>query len=195
MYDKKFDIVVVTTRRRKSLITSYLDGLNPIISVTPDYCLPENFEPTVEGLTHNHLGTYRCFKGHQDAIAKTAEDKVLIFEDDAIPNRPDWWNIVNESAFLLDTFDMISFHGRAYDEDAFEPVENTRDHEFLRASNENTWVVAALAYMVDKKNYERLKSLVYDGTPWDLVLYRQFSYCLMKKSPFDHDRSEGSLVD
>lgn len=190
-----FDIIVVSTEKREPLIAPYLEGLNSIISITPDYDLPKGFEPAVKGLTHNHLGTYRCFKGHQNAIVKATKDCALIFEDDAIPNRTDWLNIVNQSLSLLNVFDVVSFHGRDYDRDVFLPFIHPHNPEFIWTSDRNTWIVGALAYLVGRVNYERMKNFVYDGTPWDIVLYRQFTYCLLENSPFNHDRTQGSLVD
>jgi len=190
------DIIVVSTKKRKALIISHLKELNPIISITPDYSLPEGFEPTVKGLTYNHLGTYRCFRGHQDAITKATKDYALIFEDDAVPNRPDWYKVVCDSLFLADVYDLVSFHARGYDRSLFIPFNSIHNpHNFIWTSHEGIWIVAALAYLISKENYERAINFTYDGTPWDLVLYRNFSYCLMEKSPFDHDRSERSLVD
>lgn len=196
MTRNNLDIVVVATKKRKPLIVPYLEGLNPIISITSDYTLPEGFVPEVGGLTYNHLGTYRCFRGHQDAIAKATKDYVLILEDDAVPNRPDWCQVVCESIFLADIFDLVSFHARGYDRSAFTSFDKFHhSHNFIWTLYKETWIVAALAYLMKKENYEKIKDFVYNGTPWDLVLYRSFNYCLMEKSPFDHNRSEGSLVD
>jgi hypothetical protein len=196
MYNRnKLDIIVIATKKRRPLIAPYLKDLNPIISYTPDYELPENFEPAVKGLTHNHLGTYRCFKGHQQAINKATKECALIFEDDAVPNRTDWLHIINENLELLNAFDVVSFHGRDYDKNAFSPFLSPHSSGFIWARDKQTWIVGALVYLVGRENYERMINFAYDGTPWDLVLYRNFSYCLMQKSPFNHDRSQGSLVD
>ena len=67
--------------------------------------------------------------------------------------------------------------------------------KYVTPNCSNPWIVAALAYMVHKKSIERLLSYEYDGTPWDVLLYRNFHYCLMEYSIFDHDKSEGSLID
>ena len=190
-----FDIVVVTTKKRKSLITEHLNGIEYTISITPDYDLPKDFKPTVTTLTYNHLGTYRCFRGHQDAIAKATKDYVLVLEDDAVPNCQNWYEIIYENLFLMNIFDMISFHGRGYDRNHFDSVSNSNAYKFIRPKNSLVWVVAALAYVIGRKDYERIKNFVYDGTPWDMLLYRNFDYCLIEESPFNHDRSEGSLVD
>jgi len=186
-----FDIVVVTSPNRKALVLSYLAGTDAIISVTPNYDLPVNFRPTVGGLTHNHLGTYRCFQGHQNAVAQVSKDYALILEDDAVPNKAFWFDDISKSLDLLGEFEMISFHGRQHNLNAFDFVRPN----IVKPVYHKPWIVAALAYAVKRESYEKLLSFKYDGTPWDLVLYNNFNYCLMLESPFDHDRSEGSLVD
>lgn len=186
-----FDIIAVTSPKRKALVRPYLNLEKEVISITPNYELPVDFKPAVGGLTHNHLGTYRCFKGHQLAISKVIKDYALILEDDAVPNHGMWRSIVGEALPLLDMFDLISFHGRQYDINAFELVKGS----IVKPIAGKPWIVAALAYAVRRESYEKLLAFQYNGTPWDLVLYDNFNYCLMSDSPFDHDRSEGSLVD
>ena len=187
-----FDIVVVTSAQRKSLITRHLNGLGAIVSITPDYALDTHFTPKVGGLVQNHLGAYRCFRGHQDAIAKSTKDAVLVFEDDAVPNRDDWLKVVGDAVTLLTEFEIVSFHGRQFLPEIFDQV----NANFIKPKNKGSeWVVAALAYLVSRRAVERLLRREYDGTPWDMFIYREFNYCLMKQSAFDHDRSKGSLID
>jgi len=189
---EEYDIVVVTSAKRKPLITQYLDGLGAIISVTPDYKINPFFKPKVGGLVQNHLGAWRCFRGHQDAILKSTKDIVLVFEDDAVPNRPDWLVAIHSALSLLKQFDMVSFHGRDFNEACYDRVND----EFIKPKNPGSeWVVAALAYMINKSTINKLTQHEYDGTPWDLFLYRSLNYCLMKNSIFNHDRTEGSLID
>ena len=194
-----FEIVVVTSPNRNSLLLPHIKHLNPIVSVTPNYELPIGFNPPIKGMTHNHLGAYRCFKGHQDAIAKAKDSKydyALIFEDDAVPNIPDWDIVVEDSVCLLKSFELVSFHGRQHELSAFDVYKHyaTYNMNWLKRYKD-TWIVAALAYLVSRQQYDKLLAFEYDGTPWDIVLYRNFKYCLMEPSCFNHDRTQGSLVD
>jgi len=191
-----FEIVVVTSPKRNSLLLPHIKHLNPVVSVTPNYELPARFDPPVKGLTYNHLGTYRCFKGHQDAIAKAKDSKydyALIFEDDAVPNISAWDILVEDSVCLLKSFELVSFHGRQHDLGNFACYYS--NYRFMYPIVKGSWIVAALAYLVPREQYDKLLAFEYDGTPWDIVLYRNFKYCLMEPSCFDHDRSQGSLVD
>ena len=194
-----FEIVVVTSPKRNSLLLPHIKHLNPIVSVTPNYELPIGFDPPIKGMTHNHLGTYRCFKGHQDAIAKAKESKygcALIFEDDAVPNISDWDTVVEDSIYLLKSFELVSFHGRQHELSAFDVYRHYTAYNMNWIKRyKDTWIVAALAYLVPREQYDKLLAFEYDGTPWDIVLYRNFKYCLMEPSCFNHDRSQGSLVD
>ena len=190
-----FDIVVVTSAQRKPLITKYLDGLGAIISVTPDYGFDKHFTPEVGGLVQNHRGAYRCFRGHQDAIAKSTKDFILVFEDDAVPNRKDWLNVVNDSVELLKTFEMVSFHGREITLEVFDQFLHINTNYIKPKNRGSELVVAALAYLIPRRVVDKLMKYKYNGMPWDLLLYREFNYCLMEVSMFNHDRSEGSLID
>ena len=187
------EIIVVANNNRRGLIIPHLIGLPYQVSMTPNYLLPDNFVPDIQGFTHNHLGTYRCFKGHQKAISISEKDNVLIFEDDAVPKNDCWIDTINKAVPLLDDFDVVSFHGRDYNPNAFNTVSQNSD--YIQPIIEKTWIVAALAYLISKRNFEKIKSYRYNGLPFDLLLYWNFRYCLIKDSPFIHNRSEGSLVD
>lgn len=169
MFDANTDIVVVTNKVRKSLITPHLINVPYKMSFTPDYELPKGFDPKVKGLTHNHLGTYRCFKGHQLAIATSEKERVLIFEDDAVPKNPNWINVINKAIPLLDDFEMVSFHGRGYHTKDFKST--LKNYAYMQPIIKKTWIVAALAYLISRKSYEKIVSKQYEGVPFDLLLY------------------------
>ena len=187
------EIIVVATKKRKALIQTYLAGLSYKMSYSEDYNLPKDFNPSVAGATYNHLGTYRCFKGHQEALSKIEEDYALILEDDAVPNVSNWFDEIEKFVPLLQEFDIVSLHGRGYIKDLFKPVAS--DQRFLQLAQNRAWIVAALAYLVKKESVASLLQNQYNGTPWDLILYQNYSFCVLENSIFNHDRSEGSLVD
>ena len=188
-----FEIVIVASDNRKPIITEHLKNTPHRISITPNYELPVNFKPKVVGLVENHLGAYRCFRGHQDALKISIAEDVLIFEDDADPNTSNWMDIISHPLICKNyqDYEMISFHGRQHNLVDFEP---SLIPGYVRPKKD-TWIVAALAYMVNRKCIKKLLSYEYDGLPWDLLLYRTLSYCLLENSCFNHNRSKGSLID
>ncbi len=191
-----FDIIVVSSKNRKALVVDYLKEIPHQVSITPNYDLPKNFKPKTQTLVQNHLGAYRCFRGHQDALRMSRKENILILEDDAVPivsNQKDMLSNLYEGIELLSHFDMVSFHGRQFKFSHFKVVVG--NSKFLQPALFEPWVVAALAYMVNRRSIKKLMSYKYDGTPWDILLYRKFYYCLMKESIFLHDRQEGSLID
>lgn len=204
MCDKEmnFEIVVVASHRKKALVLPHLKNFPHKVSYSTDYDLPENFEPEVTGLVQpclqHHTNTYRCFRGHQDAIRLCDKENVLVFEDDAVPNTDDWFNIVSDSIPLLDTFEMISFHGRNYDRSLYErhwSVRPGNDFIFIPERKGTVFVCGALAYLLNRRVFEKVLSYQYNGMPIDILLVSTLSFCLLEKSPFNHDRSEGSLID
>jgi len=189
----EFEIVVVASENRRPLISKHLKGIPHQISITPNYELPEDFKPEVKTLVRNHMGAYRCFRGHQQALSLSTAEVVLVLEDDAVPNKPSWMYSVSNAIYLLGFYDMVSFHGRQHNPNNFEPAPN--NSSYLQSSFSEPWIVAALAYMVNRKSIAKLLSWRYNGIPWDIMLYRKLTFCLQKQSMFNHDRSGGSLID
>jgi hypothetical protein len=191
---------VVANHHRKALVLDYLHNIPHKVSYTLDYELPENFKPEVFGLVqpHCHLGHIRCFKGHQQAIKLCDTDNVLIFEDDAVPNIDDWHQIILDSVHLLDHVEMVSFHGRDYARSLYENFEEIRPgNHFIKPLEDigRICMHGALAYMVNKRTFDKILSWKYVGKPIDVMLVNKLSFCLLENSPFNHDRSEGSLLD
>jgi hypothetical protein len=130
------------------------------------------------------------------AICLSAKRYTLIFEDDASPKDNEWLETITEAISLLSYFDVVSFHGRQWDLKAFQLVHENPKYIFPKKEYD-PWIVAALAYLVDKENpkIQKLLDRVYDGMPYDLLLYKSLSYCLRIETPFIHDRSEGTLIE
>ena len=194
------DVVIVANHHRKAFILDYLENIPHKVSYTIDYTLPENFEPEIPGLVQPncHTGAYRCFKGHQDAIKMCGKENVLILEDDAVPNVGDWYNIVQDSISLLDNFEIVSLHGRGFDRKLYTNFTEIRPNNnfiYILKKEESVWVCATLAYLINKRSFDKMLSYNYIGKPLDILLYNEFSFCLLEHSPFDHNRSQGSLVD
>jgi hypothetical protein len=194
-----FDIVVVSNTHRKSLISPYLDKLNVKYEtiLTPDFNLPPDFkiEPQYKSLVANHLGAYRCLRGHQLAAEISKSDHTLIFEDDAVPNRPDWFEYIQQFLHHFSDenwLECISLHGRMFDIKKFTSTKNNSEILYPIGS---PFIVAGLAYFVNKQGKEKIINHKYNGLPLDLFLYWKLNYILVNPSPFNHDRSEGSLID
>ena len=49
--------------------------------------------------------------------------------------------------------------------------------------------------MLNRRIFENVLSWNYVGDPIDTLLVNALNFCLLEKSPFNHDRSEGSLLD
>lgn len=194
-----FDVIVVTSKQRKPLMPEYLrnEGVPHQISISDDENLPRGWEPEQVGLVHNQLGAYRCFKGHQKALhlsLYSENEYVVIFEDDCVPKDENWLSVLEEAQPLAKQFEVVSFHGRQWNKEAYQPIS-----EYPKYCQPNDscvpWIVAALAYMVPKRIVPLILSYKYVGEPYDLLLYRHFKYCLLIDSVFIHDRKEGTLIE
>jgi|FLYK01.1.fsa_nt_gi hypothetical protein len=185
-----FDIVVVANYHRKPLILDHLGGIPHKVSYTPDYPLPS-------GMRKGDLGPYRCFRGHQDALKLSRTKETLVFEDDAVPNRPDWLDVVRKSIPLLAEAEIVSLHSRDYDPVQFRKVLAPDGTAFLAPNSPGREVrpLGSLAYLIREDAKKRFLEMIFDGYPMDLLIANRFSFRTICHSPFNHDRSQGSLVD
>lgn len=178
------------------MVLRALEGIGHHLSSTPDYELPPDFNTGIHLADYNQVGAYRCFRGHQDAISLAAGDPVLVLEDDAVPNTPDWLRIVESAAADVDDVDIISLHGRGFDPSRFERRATIAGRDLLvpRFWCGPVRVFGSLAYLIRAPAAQRLMAMRYDGVPVDLLLPNRFKFCLLHPSPFDHDRRHASLV-
>jgi len=194
----KITVVVVANHHRRALITESLGDVPHTLHMTTDYNLPEGFVPVPEymGLSPNQTGPYRCFRGHQDALKTVGTPFALVLEDDAVPNRNDWVEIANKAADLLGDYELISLHSREVDCTRFNSLPFSADLNFLVPKTQgDAWVLGSLAYLVNMSVANRLVEAEFDGFPTDLFICRKFKFGVVAPSPFDHDRSQGSLVE
>jgi hypothetical protein len=201
-----FDIIVVASHDRQAVITDYLSAYEHKISYAPKYPFPRRYVPHPDfrslGIKH-HVGPFRCFRGHQDALKKSTENTMLVFEDDALPSVDNWHDIAERSTPLLDHYEIVSLHGRNI------IVDGTFDFDGLKftipgpASAKIKWSLGSLAYLLRKETAEKIIKMQYRGLPMDLLLASQFSFCTLSApcedgpsdSPFLHERKFGSLVE
>lgn len=197
--DLNFDIIVVSSKHRKPLITEYLKDIPHKISLTEDYNLPPQFVPIKRfGINiDNQTGAYRCFRGHQEALKLAEKENILIFEDDAVPNRSDWLNIVKTSEKLLFDYQIVSLHGRA-----IRCIKNKLIIDkvnFVQLGQDPVYkmfyALGSLAYLINKNTAQKIINENYNGWPMDLYILNFFKFCIVNPSPFNHDRKYGSLVE
>jgi hypothetical protein len=200
------DIVVVANPHRSPLVVGHLGERAHRVSYTPDYPLPAlaRRHPMAACVyVANPLGAYRCYRGHQDALRLATGEAILVLEDDAVPNRSDWMEAVAVAATLLPRFEIVSLHARgarAIDETIV--LEGHRFHTLLPTTRRRLlrsvrmrWCQATLAYVISRAAAQRLVARPWDGLPIDHCLPNEFRFCLIGSSPFDHDRSQGSLLE
>ncbi len=172
---------------------------------TPDEHLPAGFSPARETkavYVRNHLGAYRCFRGHQLALAG-CQVPTLVLEDDAWPNREDWRHVVADAMTLLERFDVVSLHGRDIDaigeeiqvgHSTFVTLRPTRRRRLWYRTTMR-YVQGSLAYLVTPSAARRFTAMPYSGIPVDHLIANAFSFAVIVTSPFDHERRLGSLVE
>ena len=198
---------VAATKRREPLIAKHLVGHphhlhfgSDTSVLPPDYPLP-GLPPNLKRDPRKLLGHYRAWNNHRfmaQLFLSLGADLGLFFEDDAVPNRPDWVRIVNKSVYYGDLFDVFNFHGRQMLPDQWHVM--TDEHNAVS----NIWVkkpatkvrcYGSLAYFLNRRSARALAAKDFDGTPIDVFLPNLGTFACMVPSPFDHDRSQGSLVD
>jgi hypothetical protein len=200
-------IYVVAARQRPAIVLEALKGLVHNVCWTTDYKLPKDWKPEQRfaGLVQNQVGAYRCYRGHLDAMRFFRDqtptvDAALIFEDDAWPNTGAWTTIAAMALPLLDEFEVVSLHGRAFDKSAFdsrllEASDVTGRNVLVPKTQGQVWVQGALAYLIRRDAVDRIIDRPYDGNPLDILICNDFKYALIDPSPFDHNRVAGSLID
>jgi hypothetical protein len=195
------ELVVVACRKRPAIVIPYLEGVSHRVHWTTDYELPEGWKinPAYSSLLRHekqYVGHLRCFRGHADALKDLKASVALVIEDDAVPNRPDWVQVVAQASGLMENYDVISLHGRAFEPAAFNWEQRSLGVQFLTPkSDSNRWVQGSLAYMIRADAVHKLIKHDYDGYPIDIFLCNEFKrFGLIHPSPFDHGHAR-SLID
>ena len=170
---KDIDILVLATPHRRIITAEGLTEHPHIIHYSTDYNLPEEFAVADEYMqwsSHKFsLGHYRSFRGWQDALAKCTQPYILGFEDDAVPNRQDWWNVVLKSVEMLKEFEIVSLHGRRVNFKDFQ----SKEHKGLRFYHKKAgveWIKvngSPLAWLLKKETVEKFRSFEFRGCPTD----------------------------
>jgi hypothetical protein len=204
----EFDVVVVANRHRAPIVVPHLGDYRYAVSYTRDYRLPRDYSaphPELQALgPWNGVGMLRCYLGHRDAIRLAEGDAILVLEDDAVPNRPDWMALARRASPLLREFEVVALHARdvvgvdrVWSSDGLTfytlaPVTVSRNGTTSRL---RFALGAALAYLIRRSSARELFRRTFDAYPIDLLLVNHFRAAILRDSPFDHDRSQGSLTE
>jgi len=198
-------IYVVATKKRPAIVLEALATIPHEVCWTSDYKLPEGWKAldAYGSLVQNQVGALRCWRGHQDALKRFLESKndaALVMEDDAWPNTPVWTTVAALTMQLLDEFDAVSLHGRAFRHEDFDarpldPKTLTERSVLVPKAQGQTWVQGSLAYLIRRDAAERWVADSYNGYPSDLYLCNRHKFALIDPSPFDHNRTYKSLID
>jgi hypothetical protein len=185
------NIYVVGCRHRSPLIVPHLQEADvPYIAYcTPDYELPEGFQPKKEyrRLVFNQRNHMRCCYGHRDVMQMMSPgDTALILEDDAIPNTSAWLDIVRDAEELLDQYNIVSIHSRGMEPSAWLRVKWKRGVEVW--VRDGGWVVGSLAYLIRHDIAQEHVNRVYDGCPMDICMTQlaRGKFAAIMPSPLDH---------
>jgi hypothetical protein len=198
------NIVVLATADRTPIIAEYLKDVELTIHMNWRHTYPGPQENSWLGNPYDY-GHYQCYQGHYQ-IAQTIKEPTLVLEDDAKPINPDWLTVVERAERLLNHgYDVVSLHSRmdekhpaalthSWFDDYSEvlPMEVTQDR-FKGHTFTGKWLLGSLAYLITPEAAKRLPA--WNGTPLDITLCNNFSFAFIKNSPFEHDRSQGSLVE
>lgn len=198
------DIFVVANPHRKPLIAPYLKGLDATIYKTPDYTVPKKWksDPKWQYIYNAQgrkgaNGHLRCNTGHQDCLKKMAHNKALMLEDDAVPNSKGWKALVELSIPLLEKYEVVSLHGRLMRMREWKKFRHA-GHTFLEPCEQktgNVFCCGSLAYLITKDAGQKMIKLPFTGMPQDMTICNKFTFCVLKNSPFNHDRRQGSLIE
>jgi hypothetical protein len=204
--------------RRPSLTLDALRAYNehPTFHTGTDYALPRGTEfnsPYHLALNQKTLAHYRVFRGHQDMAARFLREHIhapaaLMMEDDAVPNCADWVDVVNAAAdyFVSRGTDTMCLHARSIRAVHFTDCGMVGNRVIYRLrpgvhtpnlmGGSHHLYGFTLAYLINRHAAtEFANGPAWTGIPVDCYLPDHFGTELMMKSPFNHDRSQGSLVD
>ena len=195
--------------RRPGLVLPFLADQTHTLHIGHDYDLTPAVSEMQEQyrVTSPLLSNYRVFRGHQDMMRRfldTRDRLGLFFEDDAVPNTPDWVSVTNVCLSRMGAAEVFSLYGRHFDRRRFncEYVVAGRSVLTLRkqvAQDEEDrggrhHVFGSMAYICTRVGAEKIAALQWEGIPCDCQFWDRTEFQFLDPSPFDHDRQQGSLL-
>lgn len=198
--------------KRPGLVLPYLADQSHTLHIGTDYSAEGYaWKPIYSHL--NIVSHTRVFRGHQDMARRflqTKDEVALFFEDDACPNTPDWPKIVNAAveqftAGSLKGLEVFYLHGRNFRRERFKAIEMIEGREVLQLRSDvpqcetkfggRHHVYGSMAYLLNRASAEKWINMPWEGIPIDTIQPDRFNFAVLHPSPFDHDRSQGSIVD
>lgn len=204
-------IYVLTSTRRPSLTVESLGEIPHVAYVSPDNAPADvALSPMYSGL--RAVGHYNAFRGHQALMKRFLVEHPdapvgLFFEDDASPNVSEWKEIVLAAVSQMQiTSDLEVFflYGRQFERERFDCRASVAGREVLTLKpglgSESEYggrhhVYGSLAYLVTRAAAQRFSEMDWEGIPVDIILPDRFNFAFLDPSPFDHDRTQGSLIE
>lgn len=201
------DILVLGNKKKENITEQFLkkENLDHRTYWNPDWqwngitIIPQYYP-----LTGGNKGALNCYRGHQELLKLATKEYILVFEDDVTPNDPNWQDVVLSYLECLKQFEIISMHGRDFKKHPFTRIESNpiynlylpKPVEFMKGIT-GKWVLGSCAYIIKNESdaYHKILNEDYVGIPMDLYIANSFNFAVLDKSPFDHDRSKGSLID
>lgn len=202
--------------KRTPLVKQYLDGNWDVRYYdNPDWEVPPGTD--VLPCYRRHcppVGHYRVFRGHQEMMKlfiESGHPVGLFFEDDAVPNTPECFELVNLCWSWMQQPDnpvnVLYTYGRHYDRSRFIHTASVRDREIVtlrpdlydpaNATKKGGihYVYGTLAYLVKREAATRIANASWRGIPIDVVVPDLNTFALLHPSPWDHDRQQGSILE
>lgn len=156
---------------------------------------------------------YRVFRGHRDMAARFLRERpdapaALMLEDDAVPNHPDWLKIVHAAVDYLCSrpLHLLGLHGRQVPMRNYTVSGEVAGRKILRLKTmplsppgpggHHHIYGFSMAYLITRTAAkEFVAGPEWSGIPIDMWLPDNFGSELLTPTIFEHDRSQGSLVD
>jgi hypothetical protein len=209
------DVFVIAHHSRPAIITDYLKDIPHTVHWNPDYDWEPglNLNKALLSMAWNPLNMYRAFKGHVDVTRASKKPYLLVLEDDARPNRDDWFDIVLESGDLLKEVEVVSYHGRECDPRDLDHIKypslkdrivKHKDEELCFSKPQpmhnddfgRTWCLGScMAYLIRHDAKHKMYDHKYNGLPIDFIVPQFFDFLVMRKTCFIHDRQHGTLMN
>lgn len=191
-----FDIIILTTTRKKSLAAELLKDFSFRTYVNEEWPLPpaEGWHPRAYDFEPKQMISYRIFRGHQECC-KLVEKNTLILEDDAVPQGP-WVQVTDRACGLLEAYDVVALYARAmtWIQHCFDHYDRKYVIPDKRPDWNIRWINGAVAYLVSPESAKKIAEARYTGIPYDLYLAEHLKLCAASPEGqvFDHSFQYGS---
>jgi len=192
-------------------------GLNPTLHVGTDYNPPRGttFQPPYNrALDHKLTAHYRVFLGHRDMAYRFLCEHpeapyALMMEDDGVPNCADFVSAIADSLnyAIRNSLPTLCLHARSIRPRLFTPSGKIPDRTVFKLNPQTRRTPNimggthhlygfTLAYLISRAVANSFtEGPAWTGIPVDCYLPDTYGTELLQPSPFNHDRSQGSLVD